>query len=103
MVNLYSNNEDIKEQLVRDNLAKYIELINPSPDFEICFLETHTFRAMVQTVNDLSDFTMSLHSGIQLKCSAHNLAQATEIYVEELKQKEGQVVVVYCDSLNGDR
>ncbi|XP_044751082.1 maternal protein tudor-like isoform X3 [Coccinella septempunctata] len=103
MVDLYSDNQEIKLQLIQDNLAKVIEPVIPSLDFDINFLIGQTFRAMIDYVNDLSDFAISLNSGIQLMCAAHNLAMATERFDDELIQKVGQVLIVYCDNIIENR
>lgn len=104
VVNLYSDNQDIKQQLIRDNLVRCIEpFVPPATGFEMSYLFGHTFRAMLDLVNDLSDFTMSLSTGVQLRCSAHNLADAAERFDEVLKQQEGQVLVVYCDNIVENR
>ncbi|KAK9869541.1 hypothetical protein WA026_003297 [Henosepilachna vigintioctopunctata] len=100
-VNITVGNEDITQQLVNNALAKYLEPIPSNVEIEL--FVGQQFRAMLQQVNSCSDFSMILQSGFTFHCSLHNLAAATEINEDLLRQQLQQILIVYVDDLVENR
>lgn len=99
-VNIFLDTEDIGQLLVNDGLAVST---GPSvPDIEIPLLLGQQFRAIVKSVNNLSDIILALECGLAIGCTMHNLETAVESFEDVLKGLLEQAVIVYVDNVLED-
>ncbi|XP_056634538.1 maternal protein tudor-like [Diorhabda sublineata] len=99
-VNLTHNSEDVAQLLVKDGLA--ISTALAVPEIEIPLLLGQQFRAIVKSVNNLSDIILALECGLAVNCTMHNLETATETFEETLKGLLEQTVIIYVDNVLQD-
>lgn len=99
-VKLEYDNTDIGDLIVKDGLAKAI--LSPTPP-DVTLMIGQQFRAMLLNVNSLADFTISLQTGFVLNCAVFNLSLSNETFEDNLKEKIGQILIVYVDDLKDDR
>lgn len=99
VVTLESQGEDVGSQLIRDGLGKALE---PPPPPELPLLIGQQFRGMLLSINSLADFIITLHSEIMLSCAVFNLGISTETFEQNLRDKIGQLVIVYVDDCMPD-
>ncbi|KAG5895989.1 hypothetical protein JTB14_005095 [Gonioctena quinquepunctata] len=100
-VNIVYESEDIAQLLIRDGLAVSTQAF--IPDIEIPLLLGQQFRAVLKSVNSLSDIIIALECGVAISCSMHNLEFATEIFEDNLRGLLEQTVIVYVDNVIDNR
>ncbi|XP_031343313.1 maternal protein tudor-like isoform X2 [Photinus pyralis] len=92
-VDLVNDGQSVNEALVRDGLAKYVEVFDPS------ILVGQQISVTVDDVQGLDTFNVSLPNGIQVLCTVHNLESASQTFEDTLKQYIGCIVIMYVDNV----
>lgn len=100
-VDLLTNGTNISESLINDGLALANNATQSTIKIEIPLLVGQQFRAILKSVNNLSDIILMLQCGA-LNCKMHNLDQATETHLDTLKQFLEKFVIVYVDDVIND-
>lgn len=96
---LEADGQDVGSLLIRDGLGKALQ--PPAPP-EMPLLIGQQFRAMLLSVNSLADFIVTLHSELMVSCAIFNLGISTETFEQNIRDKIGQIVIVYVDDCMSD-
>ncbi|KAJ8968977.1 hypothetical protein NQ317_001098 [Molorchus minor] len=96
-VDLFYGDDAIAQQLVKDGLA--VSTQQTIPEIEIPLLLGQQFRAIVKSINNLSDIIIMLECGVALSCKMHNIEQATETFEDTLKGLLEQTVIIFVDNV----
>ncbi|KAJ8954517.1 hypothetical protein NQ318_000749 [Aromia moschata] len=99
-VNLIHGNDDIRQLLIQDELAVSTNIVI---DIDLPILLGQQFRAIVKSINNLSDIIIALECGVAVSCKMHNVEDATETFEETLKGLLEQTVIVFVDNVIDDR
>lgn len=94
---MFIEENSISDLLVQNSLA--VTEQPAIPPIEIPLLLSQQFRAVVKSVNNLSDIIVALECGVAINCAMHNLDIATETFEDELKRLLEQTVIVYVDNV----
>ncbi|KAF5277757.1 hypothetical protein FQR65_LT03737 [Abscondita terminalis] len=95
LVNLSYDNQNLSEVLISAGLAKGIS----SEYFDPSILLGQQLRVTLGEIQSLNEFYVNLESGLQLLCTLHNLASASETFEDTLKQYVNATVIVYVDNV----
>lgn len=101
VVDLTSGEQNVAELLVAGGLAK--PLSHGASQIEIDILKGQQLRVSVVSVESLGNFQVFIAPDLTLRCAAHNLDNATQTYLDKLKEQTGNNVIIYVDEVIDER